>query len=75
MNFSRDTTDFSTQEHRKLTSCSLQWFVKLVLLTEVKEMSTIIRETMIGVESSNHHKFTVPLSIDLNSGENWGMLH
>ena len=43
--------------------------------SKVKEMSKIIREVMAGVESSDHHKFTVPLLIDLNSGENWGMLH
>jgi len=43
--------------------------------SKVNEMSKIIREIMVGVESSDHHKFTVPLLIDLNSGENWGMLH
>ena len=43
--------------------------------SNVKEMSKVIREIMISVESSDHHKFTVPLLIDLNSGENWGMLH
>ena len=43
--------------------------------SEVNEMSKIIREIMIGVQSSDHHKFTVPLLIDLNSGENWGKLH
>ena len=43
--------------------------------SRVKEMSKIITEVMNGVESSEHHKFTVPLSVDLNFGENWGMLH
>ncbi len=43
--------------------------------SKVNEISIIIREIMIGVESSDHHKFIVPLLIDLNSGENWGMLH
>ncbi len=43
--------------------------------TNVKEFSKIIRDIMNGVESSEHHKFAVPLLIDLNSGENWGMLH
>ena len=42
---------------------------------KVKEMSKIIRDTMNGVESSEYHKFTVPLLVDLNLGENWGMLH
>ena len=43
--------------------------------SKVKEMSKIIKEIMNGVELSEHHKFTVPLLIDLNSGKNWGMLH
>ena len=43
--------------------------------TKIKEFSKKIIETMNGVESSEFHKFAVPLLIDLNSGENWGMLH
>ena len=43
--------------------------------SKVKEMSKIIKDIMNGVESSEHHKFSVPLLIDLNSGANWGMLH
>ncbi len=43
--------------------------------SKVKEMSKIITNVMNGVESSEHHKFAVPLLVDLNSGENWGMLH
>ena len=40
-----------------------------------KEISKTIREVMNSVSSSEHHKFTVPLLIDLNFGENWGLLH
>ena len=43
--------------------------------TNAKEFTRIIKEVMNGVESSDYHKFTVPLLIDLNLGENWGMLH
>tara|TARA_B100002019_G_scaffold293024_1_gene318320 strand:+ start:682 stop:3459 length:2778 start_codon:yes stop_codon:yes gene_type:complete len=43
--------------------------------SSAKELSKIIRECMNGVESSEHHKFAVPLLVDLNLGENWGMLH
>ena len=50
------------------------------LIFEVKsssseEMIKIIREVMNGVKSSEYHKFSVPLLIDLNLGQNWGMLH
>ena len=40
-----------------------------------KEISKTIREVMNSVGSSEHHKFTVPLLIDLNLGENLGLLH
>ena len=43
--------------------------------SKVKEMSALIREIMNGANTSEYHKFTVPLLIDLNSGGNWGMLH
>ena len=43
--------------------------------SKLKEMSKIIKDVMNGVETSDYHKFSVPLLIDLNSGENWGMLH
>ena len=43
--------------------------------SNTKEISKLIKEVMNGVESSEHHQFTVPLLIDLNLGENWGMLH
>ena len=43
--------------------------------SKLKEMSALIREIMNGANKSEYHKFTVPLLIDLNSGENWGMLH
>ena len=50
------------------------------LIFEVKSSNAkgtmkIIKEVMNGVEASDHHKFTVPLLVDLNLGENWGMLH
>ena len=43
--------------------------------SSINEITKLITGIMISVESSDHHKFTVPLLIDLNSGENWGMLH
>ena len=43
--------------------------------SKLKEISKMIKDVMNGVETSEYHKFSVPLVIDLNSGENWGMLH
>ncbi len=42
--------------------------------SNAKELSKTIRDTMNGVQTSEYHKFSVPLLIDLNLGENWGML-
>tara|TARA_Y100000590_G_scaffold298735_1_gene336779 strand:+ start:1317 stop:4091 length:2775 start_codon:yes stop_codon:yes gene_type:complete len=43
--------------------------------SNTKEISKLIKKVMNGVESSEHHQFTVPLLIDLNLGKNWGLLH
>tara|TARA_B100000676_G_C17939663_1_gene765669 strand:+ start:15 stop:599 length:585 start_codon:yes stop_codon:yes gene_type:complete len=65
-------------DHNKNIKILLQIHDELIFevkSSNSKEMSKIIREVMNGVNSSEHHKFTVPLLIDLNFGENWGMLH
>ena len=42
---------------------------------EVKRISKIITEEMSGVTDSDQHSFSIPLTVDLNSGDNWGTLH
>ena len=42
---------------------------------ELKKVSTIIKEEMTSVVNSNLHSFSIPLTVDINSGNNWGMLH
>ena len=42
---------------------------------EISKISKIIKEEMVSVKDSEHHSFSVPLSVDINTGENWGMLH
>ena len=42
---------------------------------EINRFSKIIKEEMSSVENSDQHSFSVPLTVDLNSGENWGKLH
>ena len=42
---------------------------------EVSKMSKIIKEEMISVQDSELHSFSIPLLVDINIGENWGMLH
>jgi len=42
---------------------------------EVKRISKIIIEEMSSVVNSDLHSFSIPLTIDLNTGDNWGALH
>jgi DNA polymerase I len=40
-----------------------------------KEMIKLIKDEMTSVVNSNYHSFSIPLTVDINSGDNWGMLH
>ena len=35
----------------------------------------IIKETMTSISSSEHHMFSIPLEVSINSGKNWGEAH
>ena len=43
--------------------------------SEIKKMSEIIKGEMISVANSDYHSFSIPLTVDINSGDNWGALH
>ncbi len=38
-------------------------------------MVKLIKEEMTGVTKSDYHSFSTPLTVDINVGDNWGMLH
>ena len=40
-----------------------------------KAMIKIIKEEMMSVAKSDYHSFSTPLTVDVNSGKNWGELH
>ena len=42
---------------------------------EVKRVSKMIIEEMSSVVKSDLHSFSIPLTVDLNTGDNWGELH
>jgi len=42
---------------------------------QIKKMMKIIKEEMISVAISDYHSFSIPLTVDINSGDNWGALH
>ena len=42
---------------------------------EAKRISKMIIDEMTGVARSDQHSFSIPLTVDLNTGDNWGALH
>ena len=40
-----------------------------------KTMVRLIKDEMASVVKSDHHSFSIPLTVDINVGDNWGMLH
>ena len=42
---------------------------------EVKTITKIIQEEMTSVTESDLHSFSTPLTVDVNTGDNWGILH
>ena len=42
---------------------------------EVSKYSKIIKDEMSSVKDSDLHSFSIPLTVDVNSGDNWGELH
>ena len=45
------------------------------LTKDENQIKKIIKETMISVSSSDHHMFSIPLEVSINSGNNWGEAH
>ena len=46
-----------------------------VIEKEVNNYSKIIKDEMSSVKDSDLHSFSLPLSVDINVGDNWGDLH
>jgi DNA polymerase-1 len=42
---------------------------------ELKSMTKIIQEEMTSVTESDLHSFSTSLTVDVNTGDNWGILH
>ena len=40
-----------------------------------KIMIKLIKDEMTSVAESDYHSFSTPLTVDINIGDNWGMLH
>ena len=67
----------SDQKNQR-TKMLLQIHDELIFETpkeEAKRISKIIIDEMSSVVKSEQHSFSIPLTVDLNTGENWGTLH
>ena len=42
---------------------------------EKHKFSKLIKKAMTEVSSSEHHMFSIPLEVNINSGNNWGEAH
>ena len=66
-------------EHKnKDTKMLLQIHDELIFETPklgVEKIRKIITEEMTSVVNSDQHSFSIPLTVDLNIGDNWGSLH
>jgi len=65
-------------EKNQKTKMLLQIHDELIFETpkdEVKRISKIIVDKMSSVAKSDQHSFSIPLTVDLNMGDNWGVLH
>ncbi len=45
------------------------------LLKDQKNNEKLIKKVMTSVSSSEHHMFSIPLEVNVNSGYNWGEAH
>ena len=66
------------EQKNQKTKMLLQIHDELIFETpksDVKKISKIIIEEMSSVVDSDLHSFSIPLTVDLNTGENWGSLH
>ena len=66
------------EQKNQKTKMLLQIHDELIFETpklDVKKISKIIIEEMTSVVDSDLHSFSIPLTVDLNTGENWGSLH
>ncbi len=68
---------FKEQKNQK-TKMLLQIHDELIFevpKVDSKRISKIIIEEMNSVSNSDLHSFSIPLTVDLNIGDNWGELH
>ena len=71
--------DKKLNEHKNIKSkMLLQIHDELIFEVPKNDQNTtikIIKNEMNSVVKSEHHSFSIPLTVDVNIGDNWGILH
>ena len=67
-------------EKNKNLNCKMLLQIHDELIFEVedkdsKKVGNLIKDEMTSVKNSDLHSFSIPLSVDINFGRNWGVLH
>ena len=65
-------------EAKQNTKMLLQIHDELIFECQKKDedsVKKIIKDAMVSVSSSDHHMFSIPLEVSINSGNNWGEAH
>ena len=65
-------------EEKKIAKMLLQIHDELIFecsKKDEKNVKKLIQNAMESVSSSEHHKFSIPLEVGINSGNNWGEAH
>ena len=67
-------------QKEKISNCKMLLQIHDELIFEVlkdnaDKMAKIIRDDRISVKDSEIHSFSIPLLVDVNIGDNWGLLH
>jgi len=45
------------------------------LRKDENNVKKLIKDSMVSISSSEHHKFSIPLEVNINIGNNWGEAH
>ena len=71
--------DKMTEKEKKISAkMLLQIHDELVFESSIKDQKNnekLIKKVMTSVSSSDHHMFSIPLEVNVNSGYNWGEAH
>ena len=67
-------------DDKKYKNCKMLLQIHDELIFEIpkneeKSITKVIMDEMISVKDSDLHSFSTPLTVDINTGENWGLLH